>query len=326
MVENVARSRPSVARELLEEFKIRERFPEGEFLSFDGVGDKDVYNITAPFMVGDRSYIAGRVESRLAKGNSEAQFFEEKNGIWVPVHEAPVLRLEDPFVTKVGNELVFGGVETFPYPDANYSDGLGYRTVFYRGDTIQSLRLFAQGPDFMKDIRLAELRNGEVVVSTRPQEPWVEGAGRGKIGFTKLPNLDALNAERILNAKIIEGQFLDQEWGGANELHLLENDRIGVLGHIAYADEEGGKHYYECTKHYYAMAFEVDPDTSISSPFRIIASRENFPKDPAKRSPKLDDVIFPGGVILNRGGHSATLYAGLSDAKAGRITIPYPFI
>ncbi|MDP3697357.1 MAG: DUF1861 family protein [Candidatus Taylorbacteria bacterium] len=323
-----AARQPRPARDLFEEFKMRERLPEGEPLVFEGVGGKDVYNITAPFTVGDRSYIAGRVEARESqnvKCDSETQFFEEKNGTWVPAHEAPTFRLEDPFVTRVWNELVFGGVETFPHPDARYSGGLGFRTVFYRGDTLQSLRLFTQGPGMMKDIRLIQLRNGEVAVFTRPQGPWVADAGRGKIGFTKLQNLDVLNAERILNAKIIEGQFMDHEWGGVNELHLLENRLIGALGHIAYADDGSRRHYYEGTKHYYAMAFVFDPDTSTQSPFRIIASRENFPEGPAKRSLELDDVIFPGGMIRNQDDNFATLYTGVSDAQAGRIIIPYPF-
>src|SRR3989344_4151395 len=306
-------------RELLEEFKTRERLSEGEFLIFEDVGGKDVYNIAAPFTVNGCSYIAGRVESRRAESDSEVRFFEEKKGAWVVVHKAPVFRLEDPFVTRVGNELVFGGVETFPCSDAIYSGRLGYRTVFYRGDSLQSLQLFAQGPDIMKNIRLIQLRNGEIAVFTRPQSPWVEDAGRGKIGFMKLPNLDALHTERILNAKIIDGQFIDNEWGGVNELRLLKNNRIGALGHIAYMDDESRKHYY-------AMAFAFDCDTSTQSPFCIIASRENFPEGPAKRSPELDDVIFPGGIIRNRNDRFATIFTGVSDARAGRITIPYPFL
>ena len=246
------------------------------------------------------------------------QFFEEKGGVWVTAPGTPVFRLQDPFVTKVGGELAFGGVETFPHPDTRYSGGIGYRTVFYRGETLQSLRLFARGPDLMKDIRLIQLRNSEIAVFTRPQGPWVADAERGKIGFTKLPSLGALDAEQISNAKIIEGQFLNHEWGGANELHLLDENTIGVLGHIAYIDDANKKHYY-------AMAFTFDPDTGTPSPLRIIASRGNFPEGPAKLSPELDDVIFPGGIIRNRNDHSATLYAGVSDAQAGRITIPDPF-
>jgi hypothetical protein len=307
---------PRLARELFEEFKGRERLERGEFISFGGVGDKDVYNITAPFTINGRTYIAGRVESRQEQGKSEVRFFEERNGFWRAV-SAPIFQLEDPFVTKIGEEIIFGGVETFSYPDAHNSSYLGYRTVFYRGHSIQSLQIFACGPDFMKDIRLIQLKSKEIAVFTRPQEPWIKGAGRGKIAFIKIPNLEALKPELLLEAKIIEGQFQDQEWGGANELHLLKGERIGVLGHIAYMDSENKKHYY-------AMAFTFDTSKNKPSPLRIIASRENFPEGPSKRSPELDDILFPGGLLRQPNGIT-TLYCGLSDARAGRINIPDPF-
>ena len=309
-------SRPRAARELILEFEAREHLPKGEFLKFEGVGGKDVYNITAPFAVNDRSYIAGRVESRRAEGDSEVQFFEEKNGTWIAAHEAPAFRLEDPFITKVGNELVFGGVETFPHPDALYSGGLGYRTVFYRGTTLQSLRRFTQGPDLMKDIHLIELVGGEIGAFTRPQAPAIPEGGRGKIGFFKIPNLSGLTPRNIIKARIIENLFLEAEWGGVNDPHLLEDGRIGVIGHIAFTDttEEG-----ELREHYYAMALTFDPTTFAVSPIRIIAARKNFPPGPAKLSPELDDVVFPGGW------DGEALWLGLGDARAGRLIIPNPF-
>lgn len=52
-------------------------------LSFSGVGDKDVYNITAPFQIDGVTVIAGRVESRDSE-HSEIRFFVEQDGIWIP--------------------------------------------------------------------------------------------------------------------------------------------------------------------------------------------------------------------------------------------------
>src|SRR3989338_11117758 len=88
-MQDVARQ-PRPGRELFEEFQTRERLQQGEFLAFEGVGGKDVYNITAPFTVDGRSYIAGRVEPRRDEGDSEVQFFKEEKGVWVPAAEAPV--------------------------------------------------------------------------------------------------------------------------------------------------------------------------------------------------------------------------------------------
>lgn len=310
------KSSPKTARELFEIFEQHEQLPMGEILAFEGVGDKDVYNITAPFEIEGRSYITGRVEPRHREGDSDTYFFEERNRVWTLIESAPTFCLEDPFVTRVGNKLVFGGVETFPNPDVLYSNGIGFRTIFYQGNTLQSLRRFAQGSDFMKDIRLIELPTAEIAVFTRPQRPLVPEGGRGKIGFIKIPNLEALTPDNILKARIVKNQFLGEEWGGINELHLLEDNRIGVLGHIAYNDTRG--------KHYYAMVFTFDPETEIASPLTIIAARKNFPSGPAKRSPELDDVIFPGGLI-RRQDRTVTLYTGLSDTSAGRISIPDPW-
>lgn len=272
------------ARELFEAFEKREQLPAGELLAFEGVGGKDVYNITAPFVVDGKTYIAGRVESRGTELDSQTRFFEERNGVWVPAPGTPTFDLQDPFVTKVGRELIFGGVKISGLE--KYPRELDVRTEFFRGENLQTLTRFVEGPLKMKDIRLIALPNGEIAVFTRPQ-----GAigGRGTIGFMKLPNLEALATTNLLEAKLIKGQFRDDEWGGINELHLLGDNRIGVLGHIAYNDAK--------RKHYYAMAFTFDPETEIVSPLTIIAARKNFPASAAKHSLELEDVMFPGGLI-----------------------------
>lgn len=264
-------------------------------------------------MVDGKTYIAGRVGSRGTECDSQARFFEERNDAWIPALHTPTFDLQDPFVTKVGREFIFGGVKISGLE--RYPRELDYHTEFFRGEHLQALTKFAEGPPQMKDIRPLTLPSGKIAVLTRPQ-----GAigGRGKIGFATLPNLDALAMANLLEAKIVEDQFCDDEWGGPNEPHLLEDGRIGVLGHIAYADTEGKKHYY-------AAAFVFDPQTETASPLRIIAARKNFPLTPSKRSPELDDIVFPGGLIRHGDG-TATLYAGLSDTAAGRITIPDPFI
>jgi len=165
----------------------------------------------------------------------------------------------------------------------------------------------------MKDIRLVELADEQVGVLTRPQ-----GAkgGRGKIGFLTAPSLEAITAEAIQAAPLFAGQCRDEEWLGANEVHRLENGMLGVLGHIAYFDEQEHRHYY-------AMVFCVDPRTGRATSPEIIASRSDFPDGPAKR-PDLVDVMFSGGLVRHGNG-TATLYAGLSDAEAGQVLLPDPF-
>src|SRR5262249_18328744 len=97
---------------LLEEFRGSRSEVRGKKLVFAGAGDRDVYNITAPFLDDGEPVIAGRVESRDREA-SEVMFFVERGGKWVPRNNAPVFALQDPFFTFVRGELVFGGVEVY---------------------------------------------------------------------------------------------------------------------------------------------------------------------------------------------------------------------
>lgn len=278
---------------------------------FSGIGEKDVYNITAPFEDEGELVIAGRVESRDSE-HSSVYFFIQRSGEWIPREAAPVLELQDPFFTRIAGELVLGGVQIFPHP--TLENALGWRTVFYKGPSISTLTEFAKGPDGMKDLRLVELKDGSIGVLTRPQG---EKGGRGKIGFTRIPSLEELTLDVINEAPLLENQFVDEEWGGANEPHLLANGLLGVLGHIASFDGEGNRHYYP-------VAFAFDPETGEFSDMELIATRGHFLPGPSKR-PDLADVVFSGGLVRNTDG-TAEFYAGISDAEAQNITISDPFL
>ncbi len=298
---------------LLEEFNSKEFSYESEILEFAGIENLDVYNISHPFKIGNKTVIAGRVEKRNEWAKSNVFFFEKTSYSWKVIEDAPVLNLEDAFATSLTDETILGGVEVYTINNKFNSNEIGYRTVFYRGNDLNSLEKFACGPDRMKDIRIVPLSNGKISVCTRPQG----GVhGRGQIGSLEIHRVEEINEENILKAKIIDELFAFGQWGGANELHVLKDGKIGVLGHIAYEDENYNKHYY-------AMTFVYDPITHEASPIKLLATRKNFPKGYAKM-PQLEDVVFPGGLVRHKNGY-ATLYAGLSDAQAGCITLPDPF-
>lgn len=296
--------------QLLDEYRKNKKQPyEKMRIPFTGVPKKDVYNITAPFEDEGELVIGGRVESRDSE-HSEVMFFVNRDGQWIQRENSRVFQLQDPFFTKIGEELIFGGVEIFPHP--TLQGALSWRTAFYRGKNIASLEKFFEGPDGMKDLRLVELKDGSIGIFTRPQG---EKGGRGKIGFTKVKTLDELSVNIIDDAPLFN-QFLDEEWGGANEIHLLSNGLLGVLGHIARFDDVGDRHYY-------SMVFVVDPENGEYSDIQIIAERADFLDGPTKR-PDLLDVVFSGGLVRTSDG-KAELYAGISDADAQKIIIPDPF-
>jgi len=298
---------PLTCIELLEEFE-KKRMPlTGEKLLFSGVGGRDVYNISKPFFSGKngkKTIIAGRVEVREACADSKIIFFEKKkNGVWTPVYGTPTLSLEDCFVVKIGDETIIGGVEVYRNPTSTDSYNVDYRTVFYRGRNLSSLRKFAVGPDGMKDIRLTPLVNGRIGVFTRPQGG---ENGNGKIGYIELLRLEEITPKNLLRARIIENQFSHGEWGGVNDSYSFKK-WIYVYGHIAYQDGVGAKHYY-------GMSFTYDPKRHRASPIRIIASRKNFPEGEAK-TPNHKDIFFLGGIV--RHCKIVTIYGGLSDTGSG---------
>lgn len=299
-------------RELLKEYEKNNSSENSSIkLNFLLKESKDVYNITAPFEWEGKTLLAGRVENRDSE-HSEVIFFERKKESWVPVLDAPVLKLQDPFVTKVDNLLVAGGVEIFPDKDNPYA--LCWRTVFYKGKSLKSLERFAKGPDKMKDIRLLQLEDKRILVAVRPQG---ETGGRGKIGFIVIDNLEELTEETIEKAHILKEQFTDEEWGGCNEMHLLPNGKIGVLSHIACFDETGDRHYY-------ATCFTYDVCTKEFTPMKMISERKDFAPGESKR-PDLRDVIFSGGLVRRKDG-KAELYCGVGDAEAHMRVIEDPFL
>jgi hypothetical protein len=281
-------------------------------LCFEGVDGHDVYNVTAPLEWDGRPHLFGRREARDSEHSHLVLFGCDDTECWRPSMDwAPMESLQDPCFTFLDGDLVLGGVR-FPVP---MRDGtLGWRMEFYRlrpGDRAPEL-LFS-GPDRMKDIRLRQLPDRRIAAFTRPQG---RVGGRGRIGFAVAEDLAEIDAEFLQSAPLFPDQHPDDEWSGANEIHLLSDGSLGVLGHIAMFDAQDHRHYF-------AMAFTVDPVTATAGPLRIIAERRDFPAGPSKR-PDLNNVIFSGGLVRGAG-RRAMLYAGLSDAAAACITIGDPF-
>lgn len=294
---------------LLEKYRKKKIDKIPKRVNFVGIFSKDVYNITSPFINSGKTVLAGRVESKFGN-DSMVSFFEKYEDVWCHVLESPVMNLEDPFFTRIGNELVVGGVEVFK--DINNPYNLIWRTIIYKGRDIFHLKLFFVGPDGMKDLRITELKDGSIGVLTRPQ-----GAkgGRGKIGFIKINRLNDLSIGVIQDAPILNDFFNDEEWGGINSIYPIDRNNIGLLGHIAKIDETGMKHYY-------SMAFVLDINSMEYKDVQIIAERSDFLPGPSKDK-TLYDVVFSGGLTFN--GKRATLYAGISDIEAQTLEIDNPF-
>lgn len=298
---------------LLEEYERNKTIRGARKLTFLGVEGFDVYNISVPFAYGGKTCIAGRVEKRGTQWSSVRLFERVSGDTYAAAFPDTVFKhFQDPFVTFIEDELVLGGVQIQGDP-LSPRRIVSWHTCLYRGTGPGTLKLLAIGPSHMKDIRLCALNDGRVAAFTRPQG---RKGGRGRIGFMLFDSLDAVNGEDMLSANIYSSHFLPEEWGGANDVHLLSNGLLGVIGHIARRDEQG--------LHYYPMCFVLDPMTGKHSPVTIVAGRADFPPGPSKR-PELKDVLFTAGIKRNKDG-TATLYTGMSDCQAGCAQIADPFL
>lgn len=314
MLKNHETANPSCLT-LLKDFARREQPSGGKLLRFVGTGGKDAYNCAVEVIDGKR-ILAARIESRSNALDAEVRLYREcADDAYEEIPGTPVFAMEDPAIERIGRDIIVSGVRAqWKKNDNGRHKLLGYHMPFYRGERLEDLRLFAEGPPGMKDIRLLELPDGGgIAVFTRPQR---RCAGLGKIAFMIIDTLEDLVPQRLTKATIISGQFAQGEWGGANKLFLLDKKTIGVLGHIAFKDKDRALHYH-------AMTFRFDLETRTASPLRIIATRENFPPSEAKK-PWLNDVVFPGG-LLKESGDRFVLYAGLSDAVNGTTIVVDPF-
>ncbi|GLX71161.1 MTP-1 family protein [Paenibacillus glycanilyticus] len=301
------------------QFEATKRIYESAKVDFRGVEGFDVYNPSIPFEWNGKRYMYGRVEKRQEWARSWVRLFEQTgHDQWTLVQDTMIYQLEDPYVSIIGQQVVLGGTHV-RFNQGKLDTYYGY---FYKGDDLNDLLYFTTGPDYMKDIRLVQMANGKIGVFSRPRNEEVRRlyGSESLIGFTVINSLDELSSEVIENAPHIAGLFQKGEWGGCNQAYLLENGKVGVIGHICYktVDEKD-----EPTLTYMNMSFVLDPATNQFEDLKIIGTRSCYPDGPAKK-PDLTDCAFTSGIVMRADGN-VDLYSGIGDTEVGRIVIDYPF-
>jgi len=287
-------------------------------VNFQGVNGFDVYNCSIPFDWQSKRYIYGRVERREDWARSWVRLFIEiRPDVFALVENSMIYQLEDPYISKIGDELVLGGTHV------RYSRGEidSLNAYFYKGHDINNMYYFTTGPENMKDIRLVQLDKG-IGVFSRPRGPEVEKehGSESIVGFTIIKNILELDANTISKAKKINGMFNDGEWGGCNHCYPLDTGLIGIIGHKSYKDINVQGEELDI---YVNVSFVFDPKTHQILDEKIIATRKSYPPGPAKK-PNLTDCVFTSGIVMRKDG-MADLYSGLGDTQTGRAIINYPF-
>ena len=276
----------------------------------DEVLGKDVYNISHSFKVNNDNYILGRVETTDSEISQVLLFKQVNDWEYECVKDFKIDMYQDPYFTYIDDSLMIAGTRI-------YQDDFGminnWNTSFYLGKDFNSLEEVIKAPKKMKDVRIIK-QNDTYHVFTRPQGGI---AGPGKIGYFNTKNFDEINETTIENAKLLMDLFPEKTWGGVNQVYVLKNGLLGIVGHIAKMSEGD-------VRHYYGMVFVFDPKTFTYSNCEIICERQDFVPGAAKRV-DLIDVVFLGGLTRNNDG-TATLYTGISDKEAHYMIINDPFI
>lgn len=277
-------------------------------INFHGFPGYDVYNISHSFVINGHRYIAGRVEKRDSELSVSVIFEQMALYDYVPT-KWRFENLQDPFVELIDEQIILGGTEIYPDKDGKITS---WRTVFFHGKDFDHLTKIIEAPLKMKDVRLA--KGEQYYVMSRPQGGV---AAYGKIGFRVAKTLEEITTDFIAKSPLIDDLFDDKVWGGANQILILKNGLLGVLGHVAIMSQGD-------VRHYYGMTFALDPKTGKRTDMKIIAEKGDFGPSAAKR-PDLVDVIFVGGIIRHKD-KTASLYTGLSDAEGHVATIEDPFL
>lgn len=297
-------------------FEENKKVYSSTLLKFNGVDKKyDVYNCSIPFRMSGKTYIYARVEERAKWAQSHVRLFERTDtDVYTAVKNTMIYPLEDPFIAKIGNELILGGTHV----RMRRGELDTYYAYFYRGADIDDMTYFTTGPEYMKDIRLVQLKDNKIGVFSRPRSEEIRKkyGSESIVGFTTIDSIDKLDDVVVQNARPIEGLFDRDEWGGCNQAYCLDSGYIGVIGHKCYKSPEGLLVYTN-------TAFVFDPKTHKVLNHKIIATRSCYPKAPCKFD-NLADCVFSSGIVM-RNNNRADLYSGVGDTCCGRAVIDYPF-
>ena len=293
--------------DLLRDYHQRPKPTDGRLVQLSGLDGMDGYNPSRTIADNGDLFTYVRVEHRDDEFSSWSAPFVQTNVVnWHMLPEMPMLKLQDPAVAVIHGTLVVSGVRLV----AKTGTCVHFRTVFWRGSSVRTLEEFAHSPLQWKDTRLVELENGCVGVFTRPLGG---SAGRGKIAYAEVDDLDSLRPEVIAGAKLLDVQPIDEQWWGPNDIYPLGDGRLGILGHVA--------KYTGRNCHYFAFVavFDRNRRRIVDGP-HVICDRSCFPAYPAKRR-DLQDVIFPASINRPEG----LLFAGLSDSGVGVVSVGDPF-
>lgn len=224
------------------------------------------------------------------------------NAPLLPYYDASEIVGEDAALTRVNRRLQNGKLEEIwllscvdPKPKADkQNDVHTLCTRFYAGSDLSKLEHIADGPEWMKDIRIAKASGPlgtELELYGRPQPM----ANSGNITHTTINSIEDLNSESIMEAKFIHDSLLpigSGVWGGVNDVIRVGVKKYVLAAHRAWRTGDDGN-----GRHYESVLFGHNALTNRIVELGVIATADKFPQGTVKDDTEVDltDVVFTGG-------------------------------
>jgi hypothetical protein len=232
--------------------------------------------------------------------------------------KAPIIIGEDPALTRINRRLGSGAIEKIwllscvdaqPFPDEpNCVQTL--RTKFFAGKDLNKLEQIAEGPEWMKDIRISPVIGSEtgIHIYGRPQPMEFSG----NITHTTISGIEKLNEKVISGAPFIDERLFpvgSGEWGGANDIMAINAFTNIILAHRAERTGEdlSGRHYEVVLLGHNLI------EKSIVN-LGVLATADFFGENWTTKADNVRDVAFPGGF---RNGKPGYVTVGVGDGSFG---------
>jgi len=251
-----------------------------------------------------------RVESRNSELDSKVMFFREQNDVMrldinLPIIGAKDRGYQDPrHMASIQGYKIIAPVEVKRHEQN--PEWTMYRQVYfrYKNSISEIAEPFAYGSWGEKGTTAVEV-DKKIKRFSRPQT--------NEIYVETMDDMEQIGAP-ITQAKKIEGLFGPKEWGGFNDLRLLDNGLIGIAGHIARYRPSNTN-----LRDYYATAGLYDPEQDKMIAWEIIFSAEQVPFPVTPKFPTLGHTFYPGG-IYQREPNTYELNGGVGDSATAKVT------